>query len=189
MRLSPASLCSGEKSGCGLRAERREMVGWAASVGSGLRMDRGSVCMICQAFSFWFSCQFRALQFGCSGGARGNKPSIHEPRFFAVSLHTVRFHYGEMFKCRSRVALQVVIDLRLGIVFDAQIAFNFDQIGREGALTLALSPIRWERENRRQSVWQSDAGPRFMVSIRARRRKGALHEREGKPQRSNSTFL
>src|SRR6266576_3935760 len=37
-------------------------------------------------------------------------------------------------------------------------------------------PIRWERENRRQSFRQSDAGPRFMVPMHARRRNAAFHE-------------
>jgi len=39
-----------------------------------------------------------------------------------------------------------------------------------------LSPSEGEREDRRQSFRQSDAGPRFMVPMHARRGKGAFQE-------------
>src|SRR5258708_4724285 len=47
---------------------------------------------------------------------------------------------------------------------------------RKGPLTPALCLCEGERENRRQSFRQPEAGPRFMVPMHVRRRKGAFQK-------------
>jgi hypothetical protein len=65
---------------------------------------------------------------------------------------------------------------RKGALHELPPRFRATADGRNGPLTPTLSPSEGEREDRRQSLRQSDAGPRFMVPMHARRRKGAFQE-------------